>query len=48
MLINTTLPISQIAEQLGYADPLYFSRKFHKQTGVSPTAYREKYGEQDR
>lgn len=45
MLVNTSLPVSKIAEGMGYADPLYFSRKFRKQVGMSPVAYREKFGE---
>lgn len=44
-LANTTIPITRIAEQLGFSDPLYFSRKFHKQVGMSPTAYRQRFGE---
>ena len=47
LLVNTSLPVIKIAEGMGYADPLYFSRKFRKQVGVSPTMYREKFGEKD-
>lgn len=31
--------VSQIAEACGFADPLYFSRVFKKNFGVSPTEY---------
>lgn len=31
--------ISQVASQVGYSDPLYFSRLFKKYTGLSPTEY---------
>ena len=41
-LSTTKLSISQISEQVGYADPLYFSRIFKKSTGMSPREYREK------
>ena len=34
--------ISQIAAAVGYGNPLYFSRVFHKKTGLSPTEYRKK------
>ncbi|MFC4099919.1 AraC family transcriptional regulator [Paenibacillus xanthanilyticus] len=34
------LQIDQIAASVGYSDPLYFSRLFHKFAGCSPTAYR--------
>ena len=40
MLVETDTPIAVIASQVGYADPLYFSRDFKKQTGVSPRAFR--------
>lgn len=31
--------ITEVAEKVGYHDPLYFSRLFKKQTGLSPTEY---------
>lgn len=40
MLRSTLLPISEIAEYLGYDDPLYFSRCFHIFSGASPSSYR--------
>ena len=37
MLLETSdYTISQIAESVGYENALYFSRLFHKQTGISP------------
>ncbi|OZQ81556.1 AraC family transcriptional regulator [Paenibacillus sp. VTT E-133291] len=33
-------PIHEIAERVGYDNPLYFSRLFKKKFGVSPSAYR--------
>lgn len=41
MLISTDLPIERIAAASGYNDPLYFSRAFHKWSGISPTKYRQ-------
>jgi AraC-like DNA-binding protein len=35
-------PVADIAQMVGYADPLYFSRAFHKQYGCSPSEYRRK------
>ncbi len=40
LLLSTSLPISDIALACGYADPLYFSRIFTKQTLFSPTTFR--------
>lgn len=40
MLIYTDLSIASIAEEIGYTNPLYFSKIFHKYTGVSPSLYR--------
>lgn len=43
MLLETSdYTISQIAESVGYENALYFSRLFHKQTGISPKEYRKK------
>ncbi|MGN1416295.1 MAG: AraC family transcriptional regulator [Oscillospiraceae bacterium] len=41
LLRSTLMPIGEIAEKLGFADMLYFSRKFHAFAGVSPTDYRK-------
>ncbi|MCV6592434.1 MAG: helix-turn-helix domain-containing protein [Silicimonas sp.] len=40
-LAFTNLKISEIAYQLGYDDPAYFSRVFRRATGVSPRAFRQ-------
>lgn len=40
LLAQTGLPIKQIAAQVGYADPLYFSRRFKSVHGLPPTEYR--------
>ncbi len=40
LLRSTLSSVGEIAEELGYADVLYFSRCFHKFFGVSPTEYR--------
>lgn len=44
MLLSTSLAASQIAAQVGYEDPLYFSRVFRQKIGVSPRAYRQTSG----
>lgn len=43
MLLETTNdPISEIGRIIGYDNPLYFSRIFKKQTGMSPSEYRKR------
>lgn len=39
-LMSTRLPVQQIARQMGYADPYYFSRAFRNRFGVSPSEVR--------
>ncbi|MGN0643104.1 MAG: AraC family transcriptional regulator [Huintestinicola sp.] len=41
LLRSTLLPVSEIAERLGFPDALYFSKKFHAFTGISPSDYRK-------
>lgn len=40
LLETTTYSIGEIAGIVGYNNPLYFSRLFHKQRGCSPSQYR--------
>lgn len=40
----TTQPIEQIAWQVGYQDPSAFRKTFQKFTGITPAAYRERFG----
>lgn len=41
LLENSNLTIAEIASAVGYENPLYFSRLFHKHIGVSPSEYRK-------
>ena len=41
LLRMTPLSVKQVAEQVGFASPFYFSLRFKKATGRSPTAYRD-------
>jgi AraC family transcriptional regulator of arabinose operon len=36
-------PIKQIAAEVGYEDPLYFSRVFRRRVGLSPKAFRARH-----
>ena len=42
LLRFTDLTVGQIAAQVGFTDPLYFSRAFKRQRGEAPQAFREK------
>lgn len=43
LLVMTDQPIKTIAHRVGFADELYFSRRFHRDIGMPPSAYRRKY-----
>ena len=43
ILLNPDKNISEIAFELGFEYPQYFSRLFKKKEGISPSEYREKY-----
>jgi AraC family transcriptional regulator of arabinose operon len=40
LLDLTSRPIADIARQVGYQDPMYFSRRFRQYSGSSPSEYR--------
>ncbi|MBO5316158.1 MAG: helix-turn-helix transcriptional regulator [Clostridia bacterium] len=42
LLINTDYPISKISDAVGFDNALYFSRLFHKHTGMSPMKFRKR------
>jgi AraC family transcriptional regulator, arabinose operon regulatory protein len=42
LLMTTDQSVATIARQMGYDDPLYFSRIFRRVHGVSPSKYRER------
>ena len=45
LLLTTESSMKEICVAVGYADPNYFSRIFKKNTGVTPTEYKENKGE---
>ena len=48
LLRTTKMSITQIANAVGYENPLYFSRVFQKQVNTSPTAYRAYFYQQEK
>lgn len=43
LLAETTLHIGEIADLAGFPDRLYFSRRFHVETKLTPSQYRRRY-----
>lgn len=43
ILLKPNKSVAEVAYELGFEYPPYFSRLFKKKEGISPTAYREKY-----
>ena len=42
-LLQSNDPIKQVAEQVGYKDPFFFSRDFKRYTGLAPSEYRRQH-----
>lgn len=43
LLVETRLKVGEIGESLGFNDPLYFSRRFRLEKGISAIEYRRRY-----
>jgi len=43
LLVHTSLTAKEIAYELGYSDPAYFSRLFQTKTGESPSSFRANF-----
>jgi two-component system response regulator YesN len=44
LLLESTLPVSEISFQVGYSSFSHFARLFRQKVGVSPTDYRRSQG----
>ena len=45
LLETTTYNVTEVANIVGYDNPLYFSRLFKKQSGMSPSEFRKQLGQ---
>lgn len=43
LITNTSLPLSEVAEQSGFQSPYYFSRIFNKRIGCPPSKYADRF-----
>jgi AraC-like DNA-binding protein len=43
LLVETELPVGEVARRVGMADPGYFSRMFRRAHGTSPRSWRGQY-----
>ena len=44
MLEAGDLPVEAVANEVGYEDAGFFSRLFRRQVGITPSAYRKRFG----
>jgi len=44
LLRNRALSVEEVARQVGFDDPRYFSRVFKKESGLSPREFRKQLG----
>lgn len=43
LLETTTMPLDDVAEEVGYTEPSAFRHRFRKLVGITPSAYRRRY-----
>jgi transcriptional regulator GlxA family with amidase domain len=41
MLLQTEIPVTEVAEAVGFVNPAHFSRAFNKRFGIAPSALRQ-------
>jgi transcriptional regulator GlxA family with amidase domain len=44
LLENDHRSMQEISDAVGYQDPVFFRKIFQRHTGVSPSAYRHRFG----
>ncbi|MBO4242659.1 MAG: helix-turn-helix domain-containing protein [Clostridiales bacterium] len=47
LLINTDIPVSEVASKVGFANTSYFIAQFKKQLHITPKKYRSNFGKSD-
>lgn len=45
LLVDTNYPIARVGRDVGWPDQNYFARRFRLHSGMSPTAYRARFGQ---
>lgn len=48
LLIHTELTVGEVARQCGFADPSYFSRRFHAHLRIRPADYRRRFSDRNK
>jgi len=43
LLVESDRPVGEIGQEVGWPDANYFTRRFHSQFGLTPTAYRNRF-----
>lgn len=43
LLVESDRPVGEVGQEVGWADANYFTRRFHAQFGLTPTAYRNRF-----
>jgi len=43
LLTETKMPVGEVASQVGFESPFYFTTRFKSHTGLSPRSYRQKF-----
>lgn len=46
LIVKSKMNFSQIAFSVGFSDPKYFTKCFKKETGMTPSEYRQKKQEE--
>ena len=44
LLASTEKPLAEISQEIGFCDQSYFGKVFHKLAGMTPMAYRQRFG----